>query len=164
VVELDGQLGRLIPAVAVGFGLQTLAGALTYLLPAVWGRSAHGNRRLTRLLEAGWPLRVAALNLGVAAVTVGSAGSPLAQAGQLLVAFGLGSFVVLAAIALAWRPTGRHGRSGTQAERRPDGAGESGADVARAGGCCKEAMQMSDQTQQPNGSCVSSLRADNPRG
>jgi nitrite reductase (NO-forming) len=106
VVELDGRLGRLIPAVAVGFGLQTLAGALTYLLPAVWGRGAHGNRRLTGLLEAGWPLRVAALNLGVAAVTVGSPGSPLARAGQLLVALGLGSFVVLAAVALAWRPTG----------------------------------------------------------
>jgi nitrite reductase (NO-forming) len=107
VAELDGRLGRLIPAVAMGFGLQTLAGALTYLLPAVWGRGAHGNRRLTGLLEAGWPLRVAALNLGVAAVTVGSAGGRVAQAGQLLAAFGLGSFVVLAAIALAWRTTGR---------------------------------------------------------
>jgi nitrite reductase (NO-forming) len=106
VTELDGLLGRLIPAVAVGFGLQTLAGALTYLLPAIWGRGAHGNRRLTRLLEAGWPLRVAALNLGLAAVTVGSAGSLVTQAGQFLVALGLGSFVVLATMALAWRPTG----------------------------------------------------------
>jgi nitrite reductase (NO-forming) len=106
VAKLDGRLGRLIPAIAVGFGLQTLAGALTYLLPAIWGRGAHGNRRLTRLLEAGWPLRVAALNLGVTAVTVGKAGSLVTQAGQLLVALGLGSFVVLAAIALAWRPTG----------------------------------------------------------
>jgi nitrite reductase (NO-forming) len=107
MVELDGRLGRLVPAVAVGFGLQTLAGALTYLLPAVWGRGAHGNRRLTRLLEAGWPLRVAGLNLGVAAITVGSAGSRLTLAGQFLVALGLGSFVALAVIALVWRPTGQ---------------------------------------------------------
>jgi nitrite reductase (NO-forming) len=55
VVDLDGRLGRLVPAVAVGFVLQTLTGALTYLLPAVWGRGAHGNRTLTRALEVGWP-------------------------------------------------------------------------------------------------------------
>ena len=66
VVDLDGRLGWLLPVVAVGFGLQVLTGALTYLLPTVWGRGAFGNRRLTRVLEAGWRLRVAALNLGVA--------------------------------------------------------------------------------------------------
>jgi hypothetical protein len=37
VVDLDGRLGRFVPTVAVGFVLQTLTGALTYLLPAVWG-------------------------------------------------------------------------------------------------------------------------------
>jgi nitrite reductase (NO-forming) len=35
VVDLDGHLGRLVPAVVVGFVLQTLTGALTYLLPTV---------------------------------------------------------------------------------------------------------------------------------
>ena len=48
VVDLDGRLGRLVPAVLVGFALQTLTGARTYLRPAVWGRGAHGNRTLTR--------------------------------------------------------------------------------------------------------------------
>jgi nitrite reductase (NO-forming) len=57
VVDLDGRLGRLVPAVVVGFVLQTLTGALTYLLPAVWGRGAHGNRTLTSALEVGWPVR-----------------------------------------------------------------------------------------------------------
>jgi hypothetical protein len=33
VVELDGRLAGLVPAVAAGFALQTLTGALTYLLP-----------------------------------------------------------------------------------------------------------------------------------
>jgi hypothetical protein len=64
VVDLDGRVGRLVPAVVVGFGLQVLTGALTYLLPVVWGRGAFGNRRLTAVLEAGWRPRVAAANLG----------------------------------------------------------------------------------------------------
>jgi nitrite reductase (NO-forming) len=64
VVDLDGRLSRLVPAVAAGFALQTLTGALTYLLPVVFGRGAWGNRRLTAVLELGWPPRVAAVNLG----------------------------------------------------------------------------------------------------
>jgi nitrite reductase (NO-forming) len=71
VVDLDGRLGRLVPAVAIGFVLQTLTGALTYLLPAVWGRGAQGNRTLTRALEVGWPARMVALNLGVALLAFG---------------------------------------------------------------------------------------------
>jgi nitrite reductase (NO-forming) len=66
VVDLDERVGRLVPAVAIGFGLQVLTGALTYLLPVVWGRGAYGNRRLTAVLETGWRPRVAAVNLGVA--------------------------------------------------------------------------------------------------
>jgi nitrite reductase (NO-forming) len=64
VADLDGRLARLVPAVAAGFALQTLTGALTYLLPVVFGRGAAGNRRLTGILEWGWPARVAAVNLG----------------------------------------------------------------------------------------------------
>jgi nitrite reductase (NO-forming) len=37
VVDLDGQLVRLVPVVVAGFALQTLTGALTYLLPVVFG-------------------------------------------------------------------------------------------------------------------------------
>ena len=95
VVDLDGQLPRLVPVVVAGFALQTLTGALTYLLPVVFGRGAWGNRRLTGILELGWPLRVAAVNLGVAALVAGPA-----PVGWWLAGLGLGSFVPLAVVAL----------------------------------------------------------------
>jgi nitrite reductase (NO-forming) len=96
VADLDGRLARLVPAVAAGFALQTLTGALTYLLPVVFGRGAAGNRRLTGILEWGWPPRVAAVNLGV--VGLGAGGGP--GAGWWLAGLGLGSFVPLAVAAL----------------------------------------------------------------
>jgi nitrite reductase (NO-forming) len=99
VVELDGRLrlSGLVPAVAAGFALQTLTGALTYLLPVVFGGGAFGNRRLTAVLELGWPARVAAINLGVLALTAGPAA---ATVGWWLAGLGLGSFLPLAAVAL----------------------------------------------------------------
>ena len=56
VVDLDGLVARLAPVVVAGFALQTLIGALTYLLPVVFGRGAYGNRRLTHILDLGWPV------------------------------------------------------------------------------------------------------------
>jgi nitrite reductase (NO-forming) len=104
VVDLDGRIDRLVPAVAVGFGLQVLTGALTYLLPVVWGRGAYGNRRLTAVLEAGWVPRVVATNLGVLLLVVAEpSGGWAGRAGWWLAALGLGAFVPLAAAALAWR-------------------------------------------------------------
>jgi nitrite reductase (NO-forming) len=100
VVDLDGRVARLIPAVVAGFALQTLTGALSYLLPVVFGRGAWGNRRLTGLLELAWPARVAAVNLGVLAL-VAAPGSAAATAGWWLTGLGLGSFVPLAVAALA---------------------------------------------------------------
>jgi nitrite reductase (NO-forming) len=94
VADLDGRLGRLVPAVVAGFALQTLTGALTYLLPVVFGRGAAGNRRLTGILELGWPARVAAVNLGVLVLLAGSA------VGWWLAGLGLASFVPLAVAAL----------------------------------------------------------------
>jgi nitrite reductase (NO-forming) len=103
VVDLDARAGRLVPVVVLGFGLQTLTGALTYLLPAVWGRGAHGNRRLARIVEAGWPARVAAVNLGVALLAVAPQGGTAGRAGAWLAGLGLAAFVPLAAAALASR-------------------------------------------------------------
>jgi nitrite reductase (NO-forming) len=97
VVGLDARLARLVPVVVAGFALQTLTGALTYLLPVVFGRGALGNRRLTAILELGWPLRVAAVNLGVVALVAG----PAPAVGWWLAGLGLGSFVPLAVVALA---------------------------------------------------------------
>jgi hypothetical protein len=48
----------------VDFALQVVTGALTYLLPVVFGRGTYRNRKVTGVLEAAWPLRVAAINLG----------------------------------------------------------------------------------------------------
>jgi nitrite reductase (NO-forming) len=104
VVDLDRRAGWLIPVAVLGFGLQTLTGALTYLLPAVWGRGAYGNRRLAGIVEAGWPVRVVAINLGVAVLAVAPAESPASRAGGWLAGLGLAAFVPLAAVALARRP------------------------------------------------------------
>jgi nitrite reductase (NO-forming) len=106
VVDLDGRLGRLVPAVVVGFVLQTLTGALTYLLPAVWGRGAHGNRTLTSALEMGWPVRVVALNLGVALLAFGPERGWAVLGGRWLAGLALGSFVLLAGAVLARRVVG----------------------------------------------------------
>jgi len=104
VVDLDQRIDRLVPAVVVGFALQVLTGALTYLLPVVFGRGAYGNRKLTGVLEAAaWPLRVAAVNLGVVLLVAGSSGGWAARAGWWLAVLGLGAFVPLAAAVLAWR-------------------------------------------------------------
>jgi nitrite reductase (NO-forming) len=103
VVDLDQRIDRLVPAVAVGFALQVLTGALTYLLPVVFGRGAHGNRKLTGVLETAWQLRVAAVNLGVVLLVAGSPGGWAARAGWWLAVVGLGAFVPLAAAVLAWR-------------------------------------------------------------
>src|SRR5215218_8729194 len=96
LAELDGRLARLLPVVAAGFALQTLTGALTYLLPVVFGRGAAGNRRLTGILEWGWPARVTAVNLGVLVLVAGWGPA----VGWWLAALGLGSFVPLAVAAL----------------------------------------------------------------
>ena len=101
VVELDGRVARLVPAVVAGFALQTLTGALSYLLPVVFGRGAWGNRRLTGILGLGWPARVAAVNLGVLALVAAPAGGGVATLGWWLAGLGLGSFVPLAVGALA---------------------------------------------------------------
>jgi nitrite reductase (NO-forming) len=59
VVDLDGRVGRLVPAVTAGFALQTLTGALTYLLPVVFGRGAWGTAGSPTSLSwvgcRGWP-------------------------------------------------------------------------------------------------------------
>jgi nitrite reductase (NO-forming) len=96
VADLDGRLARLVPVVVAGFALQTLTGALTYLLPVVVGRGAAGNRRLTGILGWGWPARVAAVNLGVLLLVAGSAPA----VGWWLAGLGLASFVPLAVAAL----------------------------------------------------------------
>ncbi len=74
MVDLDGRIARLVPAVAARFALQTLTGALTCLPSVVFGRGTFGNRRLGGIQKLAWPLRVAATNLGVALLVAWPAG------------------------------------------------------------------------------------------
>jgi nitrite reductase (NO-forming) len=103
VVDLDRHGGRLLPLVTVGFALQVLMGALSFLLPVVWGRGAWGNRRLTRLLQIAWPARMVTLNLGVALRTFAAPDGWIARVGWWLVGLALASFVLLTLMALGWR-------------------------------------------------------------
>ncbi len=112
VVDLDGRIGRLVPAVVAGFALQVLTGALTYLLPVVFGRGAHGNRELTRILELAWPVRVAAANLGVLLLVAWPAGGWASRTGWWLAALGLGGFLPLAAAVLVRRVVEDAGSTG----------------------------------------------------
>jgi nitrite reductase (NO-forming) len=100
VVDLDEHVGRLVPAISVGFGLQMVTGALSFLLPVMLGRGALGNRRLTRLLELAWPARLAAVNLGVALRTFGPATGWTVPVAWWLIGLGIGWFVLLAVAAM----------------------------------------------------------------
>ncbi|MEV0267829.1 multicopper oxidase domain-containing protein [Hamadaea sp. NPDC050747] len=75
------------PIVLIGGVGQVLLGSLTYLLPVVLGAGPEGARRATALLDAYWPLRVAALNTGVVLIALAAAGAQpaFARAGWTLI-------------------------------------------------------------------------------
>ena len=58
------RLDALIPPLAVGFVLQTLLGALTYLLPVIQGGGPAAVRAAIARLSRWWRVRVIALNAG----------------------------------------------------------------------------------------------------
>ena len=95
--------GSLVPILALGVVAQILTGALTFLLPVVAGGGPAGNRRLTAVLERGWPARAAATNAGVLLLALPAGGAPR-LAGWLLALAGLGPFPFLVVAALARRP------------------------------------------------------------
>ncbi|MEP7034684.1 MAG: hypothetical protein ABI662_00650 [Dermatophilaceae bacterium] len=63
-------LDALVPLLAAGFVLQILLGALTYLLPVVWGGGPARVRAGIEGLSLWWRARVIALNTGVVLVAV----------------------------------------------------------------------------------------------
>jgi nitrite reductase (NO-forming) len=67
------RLEALVPPLAVGFVLQSLLGALTYLLPKVRGGGPAGVRAGIERLSHWWRVRVVALNAGGLLVAVSGA-------------------------------------------------------------------------------------------
>ncbi|MBC7557902.1 MAG: multicopper oxidase domain-containing protein [Dermatophilaceae bacterium] len=64
------RLDALVPLLAVGFVLQVLLGALTYLLPVVRGGGPAAVRAGIRRLAPWWRVRVVALNTGALLIAV----------------------------------------------------------------------------------------------
>jgi nitrite reductase (NO-forming) len=104
------------PLVAGWMGLTVVASA-THLVPAVGPGDQAAHSRQRRVLGAmSWP-RLVAIDLGVAAMSIGLpfGAEPLAGAGLVLIAVGLGLTVVLLTAAVAMglrgpaRPGGRRG-------------------------------------------------------
>jgi nitrite reductase (NO-forming) len=92
------RLDALVPALAAGFALQMLLGALAYLLPVVLGGGPTAVRASIARLSPGWAWRLVVLNAGVASVWLSSAlGAPtIVQVGAwVLVVVPVLAFLVL---------------------------------------------------------------------
>jgi nitrite reductase (NO-forming) len=101
--DLEAYLGRLdavVPGLAVGFVLQVLVGALTYLVPVMRGGGPLQVRETIAALSPGWVVRVAALNLGAAVLVLAALAdlpAVVTTAGWVLVLAAVAAFVVLVA-------------------------------------------------------------------
>ena len=100
VADVRPAFDTLVPLLLVGFVGQVLMGALTYLLPVVLSRGPAERAAVRRLSEAAWPVRTAALNLGVALLVL-PVPAPLGTVASLLVAAAWCAFLVSAGYALA---------------------------------------------------------------
>ncbi len=92
-------LEPLLPLVLVGFVAQVLFGSLLHLLPAVLGGGPARFKENAALLERGWPVRLAALNVGVPLLVL-PVPPPVMLLGWALVLGSAAAFVVLAVTAL----------------------------------------------------------------
>ncbi|HEX4813567.1 MAG TPA: multicopper oxidase domain-containing protein [Nonomuraea sp.] len=114
--EVAAALELLLPLVLVGFVAQVLLGSLLHLLPAVLGGGPARFKQNAALLERGWPVRLAALNLGVPLLAL-PVPPPVTLLGWALVLGSALAFVALAVTALTRaRPTAgveEHERSGS---------------------------------------------------
>lgn len=118
--EVAAALEPLLPLVLVGFVAQVLLGSLLHLLPAVLGGGPARFKENAALLERGWPVRLAALNLGVPLLAL-PLPPPVTSLGWALV-LGPGlAFVALAVTALT------RARLATAQQTSP-GAGTGAAD------------------------------------
>jgi nitrite reductase (NO-forming) len=102
----DSLLDRvLVPLLGLGVVAQILTGALGFLLPVTVGGGPAGNRRMSLILDYGWPVRAALGNIGVLILAVAQEPSWRA-AGWVGVLAGFGTFplLTLAALAAVRRP------------------------------------------------------------
>ncbi|MFI7413508.1 multicopper oxidase domain-containing protein [Streptomyces sp. NPDC049627] len=88
-------IDALVPVLLIGFVVQILVGALTYLLPVVLSSGPKDRAAVRALLERGWLPRLVALNAGVALVALPLPGSA-ATTGILLAAAAGVAFLALA--------------------------------------------------------------------
>ncbi|WP_182906451.1 multicopper oxidase domain-containing protein [Microbispora sp. H13382] len=87
----------LVPFTLVGFAGQTLLGALTFLLPVVLGGGPAALKRNAALLERGWIIRLAVVNVAVPLIALPVPGRVSLIAWGFVVA-ALAAFVLLAAV------------------------------------------------------------------
>ncbi|MDN4519765.1 multicopper oxidase domain-containing protein [Mycolicibacterium austroafricanum] len=116
VQALPAVTAETLPILIVGFTVQVLMGALTQLLPMLVGRGPAEHKAVAELLSAGWPARVAAINVAVPLVA-GNWPDPLPLLGWVLAAAAVATFVVQALrVAL---PMARRGSISAQRQRIP---------------------------------------------
>jgi nitrite reductase (NO-forming) len=96
-------LDALVPVLVVGFALQTLIGALTYLIPVIRGGGPRMMRGTIEQLSYWWHLRVPAFNVGVGVIAVAAmAHLPAAasRVGWVLMAVSVALFLGLVVMAV----------------------------------------------------------------
>jgi nitrite reductase (NO-forming) len=98
--EVAQGIEPLVPFILTGFVGQTLIGSLTFLLPMVLGGGPAATKRNTALLERGWIVRLAAVNVAVPLTALPVPGWVSRAAWAALLA-ALAAFVLLAAGAVA---------------------------------------------------------------
>ncbi|WP_226900351.1 multicopper oxidase domain-containing protein [Nonomuraea phyllanthi] len=113
--EVAGALSPLLPIVLAGFVAQVLLGSLLHLLPAVLGGGPARFKENAALLERGWAVRLAALNLGVPLLAL-PVPQPIALLGWALV---LGSILAFVALAVTTLGRARHAGARDRGTWRP---------------------------------------------
>lgn len=95
-----GAVDDFVPWLLIGYVVQVLMGALTYLLPVVLGGGPSGGRRLSTVLDRYGVTRLGVFNLGAMLIAATRGGVPGAV-GWSLVGASVGAFCLLAAAAVA---------------------------------------------------------------
>jgi nitrite reductase (NO-forming) len=97
--EMAGRVSAIVPWFLVGFVVQVLVGALSYLIPIVLGGPPAVGKRTAAALNTWGVPRVVLLNAGVLLIAVGNVNA--ARAGWVFVAVAIAAFVALVALAVA---------------------------------------------------------------